>query len=113
MNSSRVLSAITVILLCGCLEINTPDTLIPTGGSFVLSGTAQVIDQDGPCLVWTGENGISYHLFQDAALENELFDQVTAPGTTSRLELAQRTDLDVACQVGPIVEVLDVLEVVE
>jgi len=97
----------------GCFEINVPDTLIATGGAFVVSGTAEVIDVDGPCLVWRGDNGVIYHLFQQVNLENEIFDEVTEPGVTSRLVLAERTDLDVNCRVGPTVEVRDVLEVIE
>jgi len=97
---------------CGCISINAPDTLIPTGGPFVLTGTSEVIDRNGPCLVWQGDNGITYHLFQDPMLDSGLFDQVTTPGVTSRLELSVRTDLDVACRVGPTAEVMDVLDVI-
>ena len=115
---TRVGIAVSVLLVVvgGCidLEVNAPDTLLPMGASFVVSGTAAVIDNDGSCLIWTGDNGVTYHLFQDSRLDNELFDRVTTPGTRSRLELARRTDLQVACQTrGVIVEVQDVLEVVE
>ena len=114
--SSSICKFGVVMILVGsaaCFTINAPDTLIPTGGSFVLGGTSEVIDVDGPCLVWRGENGVIYHLFQYVNLESELFDQVTTPGVTSRLELAERTDLDVSCEIGPTVEVRDVLEVIE
>lgn len=109
-----ILGMITVLVVSvGCFTINAPDTLIPTGGPFVLSGTTEVIDVDGPCLVWRGDNGVIYHLFQQVNLEIDLFDQITTPGVTSRLELAERTDLDVSCRVGPTVEVRDALEVIE
>jgi hypothetical protein len=98
---------------CRDLIINAPDSLIPVGTPFVLSGTAEVIDDDGPCLVWLGENGIVYHLFQKPTLESDLFDKITSPGVTSRLEVQERTDIDVACQQGPVLEVQDVLEVIE
>ncbi len=96
----------------GCIDINTPETLLPLGTPFVVRGTSAVIDNNGPCLVWLGENGVTYHLFQDIVLPNETFDQVITPGVTSRLELAIRTDLVVACQVGTIAEVRDALEIV-
>jgi hypothetical protein len=103
------------LALAGCIDISIPvaPTLFPTGTSFVLKGTATIIDNDGPCLVWEGENGIIYHLFQDRRVSNEDFDLVSTPGTTSRLVLATRSDLVVTCQVGTIVEVQDILEVEE
>ena len=64
-----------------------------------------MIDQDGPCLVWLGDNGETFHLFQDPRIANDDFDRVTTPGVASRLELSVRTDLFVACEVGTIVEV--------
>jgi hypothetical protein len=98
-----------------CFDISIPiaPTLFPTGTSFVVRGTAAVVDQGGPCLVWFGENGVTYHLFQDPRVPNEDFDRVARPGTTSRLVLATRQDLTVTCEVGTIVEVQDILEVAE
>ena len=106
--------ACTLLLLsgAGCIDLSA-DSLLPVGTPFVVSGTAALVDSNGPCLVWLGENGITYHLFQDVRLPNETFDQITTPGVTSRLELAVRTDLQVACQVGSTAEVQDVLEIVE
>ncbi len=89
-----------------------PENLVSTGTSFVLKGTATVLDSNGPCLAWIGDNGIIYHLFQSPTVENAVFDHITTPGVTSRLQIATRTDLQVSCQVGTIVEVLNVLEVV-
>jgi len=89
-------------------------TLFPTGTAFVLSGTADLIETpEGECLAWLGENGIVYHLFQGALVDNEEYDAVTTPGVTSRLEIAIRTDRVVTCFVGAIVQVQDILEIVE
>lgn len=103
-------------LVAGCtltLDLGS-ESLFPTGTSFVLTGTSDsVATNDGPCLVWRGENGLTYHLFQDPRVSNENFDAVTTPGVTSRLELATRVDLEVVCDQGSIVEVLDVLEIRE
>ncbi len=90
-----------------------PDTFVAAGSPFVVRGTATVVDNEGPCLAWIGENGVTYHLFQDPRVDNETFDRVTTPGVTSRLQIAVRTDLELACQIGTIVEVRNVLEVVE
>lgn len=78
-----------------------------------MSGTTEVIDNGGPCLVWQGQNGVTYHLFQSLLVSNEDFDTITTPGVTSRLLLLPREDLAVACQVGTIVEVEDILEIVQ
>ncbi|MCK4342078.1 MAG: hypothetical protein KAY37_10190 [Phycisphaerae bacterium] len=106
---------VLVSLFAGCIDLTVPGekTLFVKGEPFVLSGTAAVIDHNGPCLVWIGENGITYHLFQSTGLDIEDFDRVTTPGVTARLELATRQDLEVACQCGTIVEVESVLEVME
>lgn len=96
------------------IAIPGTDSLFSTGSSFVLSGTSTVLDTDnGTCLVWVAGNGVTYYLFQDPKLDNDLFDRVTEPGTTSRLEIALRNDLEVTCFDGPVAEVQDVLEVVE
>jgi len=90
-----------------------PDALVSTGTPFVISGTAAVVDSDGACLIWIGENGVTYHLFQTSRVDNETFDRVISPGVTSRLLIALRTDLVVTCQIGTIAEVQNVLEIVE
>lgn len=89
-----------------------PDDLVSTGTSFVVKGTMTVQDRNGPCLVWMGDNGIAYHLFQTPSVENAIFDRIITPGVTSRLQVATRSDIPVACQVGTVVEVLNVLEIV-
>ena len=102
------------IFTWGCsVNFSVPEGLIATGSPFVISGTSTLADNNGPCLIWIGENGITYHLFQGSTVENETFDRVTTPGVTSRLLLAERTDLQVSCLMGTIVEVRDVLEIVE
>ena len=90
-----------------------PDSLVSAGTPFVVRGTAAVVDSNGACLIWIGENGVTYHLFQDPRVENETFDRVITPGVTSRLQIAIRTDLVLACQIGTIAEVRNVLEIVE
>lgn len=103
------------LLLAGCINISLPgeETLFVKGEPFVARGTMAVADVGGPCPVWIGQNGITYHLFQGVYLDNDDFDRVTTPGVTSRLELATRGDLKVDCAIGTIVEVLSVLEIVE
>ena len=83
------------------------------GSSFVLRGTSAVVDGNEPCLVWLGETGTTYHLFQGIGLPNEDFDRVTVPGTSSRLVIAIRDDLEVGCQMGTIAEVQRVLEILD
>ena len=102
-------------LLAGCtIQIPSAESLFSVGTPFVLSGTATISNTPSePCAVWIGDNGITYYLFQDAKLANELFDRITTPGVTSRLKLVTRTDLEASCHDGPFVEVLDVLEIVE
>jgi hypothetical protein len=90
-----------------------PDNFVSTGTSFVIKGTMTVQDNNGPCLVWMGDNGIAYHLFQTPSVENATFDHIMTPGVTSRLQIATRDDIPVACQVGTVVEVLNVLEVLD
>ena len=109
-----LLGLLPALCAIGC-SVNAqllPDTFISTGTPFVVKGTATVLDNNGPCLAWIGENGITYHLFQTSSVDNATFDRITTPGVTSRLHLATRNDLEVACKVGTIVEVLSVLEVV-
>jgi len=111
-----LLSLIVALLLApAACSINAqlpPHNFITTGSSFVVKGTATILDNNGPCPAWIGDNGITYHLFQTPTVDNALFDHITTPGVTSRLQLATRDDLQVACRVGTIVEVLNVLEAV-
>jgi hypothetical protein len=104
-------------LICiACVEVATPEidfnvTLLGDSGAFVVTGTAALEDNNGPCPVWYGDNGYTYHLFQSPRLDNGLFDQVVVPGTTSRLVLVLRSDLELACAFGRTAEVIDVLYV--
>lgn len=109
------LRILAVSMLAGCtIQIPSAESLFPIGTPFVLSGTSTISSTlSGSCPVWIGDNGITYYLFQDAKLDNTLFDRVTTPGVTSRLKLVVRTDLEASCHNGPFVEVLDVLEIVE
>ena len=112
MQKSILVFAAAGLLTAGCIDLSGA-TLLPVGTPFVVTGTATVIDTGEPCLVWLGDNGVTYHLFQDPLLQNESFDVITEPGTTSRLVVVTRTDLEVGCETGTIVEVQEVLEIVE
>lgn len=99
----------------GCADITLPEnvSLINIGSPFVMKGSAVLLDDDGPCLAWLGDDGNTYHLIQVQTMENELFDELITPGTRSRLVLAKRNDLTVACQMGIVAEVQNVLEVID
>ena len=124
-NGHRLRAACLTVLaalgiLVGCVDVALPELNVPVdltlfgdGPSFVVRGTAALADRNGPCLSWFGESGLTYHLSQSPRLENDLFDRVSAPGTTSRLVLVERPDIELACAFGRIVEVTDVLEIVE
>jgi hypothetical protein len=99
--------------LSGCIDLIAPETLLPVGTSFVVRGTAAIVDDGGPCLIWLADNGLAYYLYQDPSVDNDTFDRATTPGATSRLELAVRNDLTAPCLVDAIVEVQDVLEIVD
>ena len=109
------LAALMIPTVPACVDISFPVdvALLDSVSPFVVRGTATVVDHDGPCPAWIGDNGVTYHLFQDPQLDNELFDRVTEPGTVSRLVLAERSDLELACRFGVLVEVQDVLEIIE
>ena len=100
---------LTTAIIAGC----GPFSMFSSGAPFIVGGTAAMVENGGPCLVWVGDNGVTYHLFQGLGLDNETFDRITTPGVRSRLQLAVRNDLTVACQMGPTVDVQDVLEVIE
>lgn len=104
---------VVAALIAGCLQFEIPgqQTLFVKGQAFVLRGTSAVVERNGPCLVWYGDNGITYHLFQGIQVANDDYDRVITPGTTARLELAARTDLKVGCQFGTVVEVQSILEI--
>ena len=98
--------------VAGCVDIVLPEnvSLIDVGSPFVMKGSAVLLDDDGPCLAWLGDDGNTYHLIQVQTMENELFDELIVPGTRSRLVLARRRDLTVQCQMGVVAEVQNVLE---
>jgi hypothetical protein len=104
--------------LSGCI-----DATIPVGGgggislfspgAFVIRGRMDEATNMGmDCPVFRADTGINYHLFQTEAVENDVFDAVTTPGAVSRLVVQERSDLEIACQIGTIVEVQDVLELI-
>lgn len=93
----------------GCLDVNTAG-LLTVGTPFVVRGTMTV--EQGSCLVWQAENGQSFYLYQDPLLDNDLFNQITTPGATSRLVVVTRTDLAAPCATDAIVQVQEVLEIV-
>ncbi len=98
--------------LTGCIDLGDASQLLPVGTPFVVRGTMTLVDRGGACLVWQGDNGVSYYLYQDALLDNSTFDQITAPGVTSRLVLVTRSDLPAPCSVERIAQVQEVLEIV-
>lgn len=99
-------------VLAGCV-FPGQDTLFVRGEPFVIKGTAALADENGPCIVWHGQNGVAYQLFQGPSVPNEDYDRVVTPGVSSRLVIAKRTDLVTVCEVGTIVEVQRILEIVE
>lgn len=93
-----------------CIQLPDTTNLLPVGTPFVVRGTMTVSNRGG-CLLWQGENGVRYYLYQDPLLENGLFDQATRPGATARLVVSTRSDLPAGCEVDQVVEVKEVLEV--
>lgn len=110
-----LIAVISVLTLSGCsFNVDVlPETLLTAGSPFVVSGTAVLLDNNGPCPAWVGDNGVTYHLFQGSNIDNDAFDQITTPGVRSRLQITERTDLELVCQVGTLVEVRNVLEIVD
>ena len=108
----RLLIAVLGVSLASC-SIALPDFNLPTG-PFLLKGTFMQIDRFGqrPCFAFEGDNGIFYHLFQDVNLDDDLFDMATTVGVRSRLLMEIRSDLEVTCELGPVVEVLEVREII-
>jgi hypothetical protein len=101
-------AGLTLAILAGCVW---QDTLFVRGEPFVIKGTAALATEDGPCIVWHGQNGVTYQLFQGPSVPNGDFDRAITPGVTSRLVIAKRTDLETVCDYGTIVEVQRVLEI--
>lgn len=119
------IAAATIMSVGGCISLSD-SSLLSTGAPFVMRGTAVILESGGTtglfglgaepgetCPAWLGENGVTYHLFQDPLLDNNSYDRITTPGVTSRLVLVPRGDLDLPCATGTIVEVEQVLEIVE
>lgn len=117
--SGMALRIVSLFAIASGLLANTACTLelpsfnLPTG-PFLLKGTYVQVDRFGqpPCFAWEGDNGVFYHLFQDADLDDDLFDQATTVGARSRLLIEIRSDLQVSCELGPTVEVLEVREII-
>jgi hypothetical protein len=123
---------VVLILLTLCLFItacNALSALLPSkGGTTGTSGGGGIVDEilsgdqfvvrgkmeqsagrDG-CLLFRGDNGARYYLFQHPDFDSDDFDLITVPGTIARLVLVARDDLQTACSGATSVEVLDVLE---
>ncbi len=98
------------LLLPSC--INTSG-LLTVGTPFTVQGTMTLGGLTGSCLIWRGNNGESFYLYQDPLLDNSLFDQISTPGVTSRLVVATRSDLSAPCTVDKVVQVQEVLEVIQ
>lgn len=117
----RRLNVLTLGGLIGaCVDVGPPEVNVPldftlfgADSSFVVRGTAAVVDNNGPCPVWFGDNGVTYHLFQNPRLENDVFDRVVEPGVVSRLLLVVRDDLELTCAFGRTADVIEVLEIVD
>ncbi len=118
--SARLLIvALCVAPLAAC-SVNLPEIPIPgvpndgaVNEPFLMTGTFQINTPFGgsPCRVWEGDNSVTYHLFQDIDLDSTRFDIATTEGTRSRLLLQQRSDLEVGCEMGPVVVVLEVRDI--
>ena len=104
----RTAMPLVLLLTAGCVYVDVPAGASTPGVPFVVSGVAQMIE--GECPAWLGDNGVTYHLFQGAGLSTADFDTLTAHEVRSRLVLATRNDLELACASGTIVEVEAILE---
>lgn len=113
--STAILLLCLPAVICGCIDFGLSfGPLFPIGQPFVIKGVAEEIDTDSSLrLIWRGDNGITYHLFQSSLVPNGDFDKATTPGVTSRLLVVTRDDLAVDPKVGTIVEVRRILEIVE
>ena len=97
------------LLVLGC---NASELLV-VGTPFVVQGTMTVSNNHGACLIWKGDNGETFYLYQDPLLDNSTFDQITTPGVTSRLVVVTRSDLSSPCTVDEIVQVQEVLDIIQ
>ncbi|MCA9254531.1 MAG: hypothetical protein KDA33_02790, partial [Phycisphaerales bacterium] len=106
----RTTLALVMISLAGCslfaapaCTLELPSFDLSSGSPFLIKGTFVRVERFGqaPCFAWEGDNGIFYHLFQDANLDDDLFDQATTVGARSRLLIQIRGDLQVTCELGP------------
>jgi hypothetical protein len=106
--------AVTIALFVPTCTIDIPNPLV-TGTAFIVKGTYEVrpVFGRGDCPVWVAETGVLYHLFQGDAVSNADFDAVTTPGVASRLRIATRDDLTVACELGTTVVVQAVLQIIQ
>ncbi len=125
MFASRFRSTLTLMLFANVLplaacSINLPEIPIPgvsgdgaVNEPFLMTGTFQINTPFGgsPCRVWEGDNSVTYHLFQDIDLDSTRFDIATTEGTRARLLLQERSDLEVGCEMGPVVVVLEVRDI--
>jgi hypothetical protein len=100
---------VTLLLLQGC----DASALLVVGTPFAVQGTMTVSNRDAACLIWMGDNGETFYLYQDPLLDNSTFDQITTPGVTSRLVVVTRSDLTSPCTVDEVVQVEEVLEIVQ
>jgi hypothetical protein len=107
-----VIAAMLLGILVPSCTIALPNPLT-AGASFIVKGTFEVRQEfgRGDCPVWVADTGILYHLFQGTGIANADFDRITTPGVTSRLRIASRSDLVVACQIGTSVVVDEVLQI--
>lgn len=111
-----ILSGVCIVLSLGpggCIDLSGASDLLPVGTPFVVRGTMTVGGGNEACLRWQAENGMSYYLYQDALLDNTVFDRITTPGVTSRLVVATRSDLPAPCAVDRIVQVTQALEILD
>ena len=110
MRSYRIRSSSFIIfggILGGCITINLPEEGVLGGGSFVVTGVAEVVENNGSCAIWLADDGRTFVLFQDPRLPNADFDNVTTPGTRSRLVLDLRSALGDRCREDAIAAVVD------
>ena len=115
MCSYRIRSSSFILIggiLGGCITINLPDEGILGGGSFVVKGVAEIVENNGSCAIRLADDGRLFVLFQDPRLPNDDFDAATTPGTRSRLVLDPRSALGDRCRVDAIAAVINrVLEI--
>ncbi len=104
--------AVTLANVGGCIEVILPSIGGESQPTFVVSGQAKSIEENGSCFVWEADDGQTFVLVQDSSVANADFDAATTPGTRSRLELTTRTDLGRSCRSGAsVAEVDKILEI--